>query len=306
MQPPPGLARNRHERATRAIDRLPPAVWPLVSVTGISLGFALAKNLFDQAGPGGLAALRLGFAAVLLLPCSRPRLPSNRRTLALIVAWGTAQAGATTFVFYALNHLPLGVTVTLEFLGPLTVALIESHRARDLVWIALAGLGVVLLSAPGAKAVDLAGLVLALAGGACWGAHIVLAGKAGDRTRGASGLALALAWAAILTVPAGIIDTGPATLASPLLLLGGLGVAVASTLVPYSADLKGRRRIPARAFGVLVSLEPAVAALVGLALLGESLAARQWAGIGCVVAASIAVSRQPSRARQASSSTASR
>lgn len=259
---------------------------PLLSVVSISAGFALAKRLFPVVGPSGVVALRLGFAAALLLMLWRPRPHADRRTLGLALAWGTALAGTSTFVFQAMARLPLGMAVTLEFLGPLTVALAGSRRWLDVVWVFLAGTGVLLLTEGGGGQAQVLGVVFALLGGACWGSYILLNAAVGARTSGGEGLALAMAWAALLTVPVGVAQAGSA-LARPAVLLGGLGVAVACSLVPYSADLEALRRIPPRVFGVLMSLEPAVAALAGLMILGERLGAAQWVAVGCVVVASM-------------------
>lgn len=276
---------------------IPPALLPLLSVTSISVGFTLAKHLFPVAGPGGIVALRIGFAAAALLCLWRPRprrlgLPRDPRTLVLILAWGTAMAGTNWFVFHAMELLPVGIAVTIEFLGPLTVAIAGSRRRLDLLWAALAGSGVYLITGGGGGRVQLLGGVFALVGGACWGAYIVFNAAVGARTSGGHGLALAIAWAALLVVPAGVAEVGSA-LATPMVLLGGLGVAVACSLVPYSVDLEALRRIPQRVFGVLMSLEPAVAALAGLLILGEALQIRQWFGIACVIAASMGATRTP-------------
>lgn len=266
-------------------DRVPPATLALGSIVSLQAGHAIAKALFPLAGPWAVVAMRLGFAAVLLLLLWRPRLPTDRRALGLIMALGGAIAGMNAFVYRALAVMPLGITTTIAFLGPLTIAIAGSRRLLDLLWACLAGGGVFLLTETGGGPVTPTGVVFAVATGACWATYIMLNTAVGARTTGGQGLAWATALAALLIVPVGAVHAGE-ELVSPLVLLGGLAVALLTSVIAYSLDLEALRRMPPRVFGVLLSLEPAIAALAGLVLLGEHLHPLQWLAICSVVAAS--------------------
>lgn len=278
-------ARPQRTVAGNRLDRVPPPALALGSVVSIQVGHALAKALFPLAGPSAVVAMRLGFAAAVLLLLWRPRLPTDHKTLGLVVALGVAVAGMNAFIYRAMAVLPLGVAVTIAFLGPLTIAVAGSRQLLDLVWAILAAAGVLLLTETGGGTVTLTGALLAVAAGTCWGAYILFNTAVGARTTGGHGLAWATALAALLIVPATAHHAGRVLL-SPHVLLGGLGVALLSSVIAYSLDLEALRRMPPRVFGVLLSLEPAVAALAGLILLGEHLHLPQWLAITAVVAAS--------------------
>jgi inner membrane transporter RhtA len=186
-------------------------------------------------------------------------------------------------------RIPLGIAVTIEFLGPLVVAIVASRRRLDLVWAALA-LGGVLMLARGGGAVTAAGVAFALLAGVCWAGYILLSTATGKRFTGSSGLAMASIVGTAAMLPVGISSGGSAML-SPELLLIGAGVGLLSSVIPYSLELEALRRVPARVFGILMSLEPAVAALVGLVILGEVLSVREWAAIGCVIVACVGSTR---------------
>jgi inner membrane transporter RhtA len=187
--------------------------------------------------------------------------------------------------YLALARIPLGVAVTTEFLGPLAVALAGSRRWLDGVWALLAAGGVAMLMDGAGGALDLVGMLLALAAGACWGIYILAGAALGRHTTEGNGLALGMAGAALVVAPFGIADAGTALL-QPWVLAAGLGVALMSSVIPYSLELEALRTIPPRVFGILMSLEPAVAALVGLVVLGESLHWSQWIAVLCVATAS--------------------
>jgi inner membrane transporter RhtA len=264
----------------------------LTAVGSVQVGSALAKTLFDDVGPAGTALLRVGFAAVTLLAIWRP---SPRRhgagRLGVVVAFGLA-LGAMNLSFYeALDRIPLGVAVTIEFLGPLGVAVALSRRRVDVGWAALAALGVLLLAGPAGGGVDRLGVALALAAAACWAAYIVLASAAGRLFSGGRGLALALGVAVLVPVGPGVASAGTELLA-PAALGIGAAVALLSSVVPYSLETEALRRLPRRVFGILMSLEPAVAALAGLVVLGQGLSARQVAAIALVVLASVGATRR--------------
>ncbi len=256
----------------------------LVLAAGVSpqVGAAFAVTLFDELGPAGAAFLRLAFAAIVLWAIWRPRLVGDLR---LAGAFGVALGLMNWSTYQALDRIPLGIAVTIGFAGPLLVAVIGSRRPLDVVWIALAAAGIVLLADPGGGSVDPAGVGFALAAAACWMAYIYLSKRTGAASPDGSGLALAMAVGALIVLPAGVIDAGGA-LAEPDLLGSALVVALASSVLPYSLELEALRRLPAAVFGVLMSLDPAVAALAGFVVLGQDLGARELLAIAMVVVAS--------------------
>lgn len=228
--------------------------------------------------------MRLFFAAAVLMLLWRPSLRVDRRTWTVVLSYGVV-LGVMNLCFYlALARIPLGIAVTIEFLGPLAVALAGSRRWLDAVWTVLAAGGVVLLM-EGSGDLDVVGVLFALAAGACWGLYILAGAALGRHTTQGNGLALGMAVAALVAVPFGVADSGTA-LIEPWVLVAGLGVALLSSVVPYTVDLEALRKIPPRVFGILMSLEPAMAALIGLVLLGELLHWSQWLAVLCVVVAS--------------------
>jgi inner membrane transporter RhtA len=203
-----------------------------------------------------------------------------------VLAFGACLAGMNWAFYEAIDRIPLGIAVTLEFLGPLAVAVAGSRRALDLVWVLLAGAGVFLLSGAGGRTggLDGVGVACALTAGTLWGAYILVSARTGRAFAGTSGLALAMPVAALITAPAGIAQAGTALL-HPGLLASAVVVALASSVIPYSLELEALRRLPARVFGVLMSLEPAAGAQAGLLVLGQALAGREWVAIALVVVA---------------------
>ena len=262
----------------------------LVGVTSIQFGAALGATLFDDLGPGGASLLRLGFAGLIMAAVFRPRVRGrDRADLQLVAAFGLT-LGAMNVVFYeALDRIPLGIAVTIEFLGPLAVAVMGSRRPRDVLWVAMAAIGIVLLADPSGD-VDTVGILFALAAAAFWGLYIVLAHRAGPRFEGREGVALAMMIAALVPIVPGIAQGG-ANLLEPELLAIGACVAVLSSVIPYTLETEALRRIPRHVFGVLMSLEPAVAALAGLIVLGQNLDAVQITAVVLVVVASAGASR---------------
>jgi len=256
----------------------------MVAVAALSpqLGAALAVTLFDELGPAGAAFLRLAFAAIVLWAIWRPRLAGDLR---LPAAFGVA-LGLMNWSFYAaIDRIPLAVAVTVEFTGPLLVAVIGSRRPLDVLWIALAAAGIVLLVGPGGGAVDPVGVGFALIAAACWMAYIYLSKRTGAAFPGGTGLAIAMAVGAVIVLPAGVIQADGA-LAQPGMLVSALVVALASSVLPYSLELEALRRLPESVFGVLMSLDPAIAALVGFVALGQELGPRDVLAIAMVVVAS--------------------
>ena len=278
--------------ASSLFDRLPPVVLVLAAVTSIQVGAAFAVTLFDDVGAAGVSAIRLGFAALVLLAVWRPR-PSEhpRQALRIAVAFGLV-LGFMNYTFYeALDRIPLGIAVTIEFLGPLGVAVAGSRHKLDLVWVALAAVGIVLLANPGGEgAPEALGVVFALMAAALWAAYIVLAQKAGGHFTGGTGLAIAMAVAALVPLGPGIATGGSDLLGAEILAIGFV-VALASSVVPYSLETEALRRMPRNVFGVLMSLEPAVAAMAGFVVLSQGLDVREIVAIGFVVAASAGATR---------------
>jgi inner membrane transporter RhtA len=260
----------------------------LGAVVSVQCGAAAATTLFDEVGPAGAVLYRLLFAALILVLIWRPRpLEAERSGLRLAVTFGVALAAMNLCFYEALDRIPLGIAVTLEFVGPLTVALIETRRMLDLVWVACAAIGVVVLSRPSGSA-DAAGIALALGAGFFWGAYIHLSARVGRVFPGGRGLALAMAVAALLMLVPGALAGGDG-LIDPEAAAVGAAAGVLSSVIPYSLELEALRRLAVGTFGVLMSLEPAVAALVGLIALGQGLAAFDAIGIGLVVIASAGV-----------------
>lgn len=252
------------------------------------VGASVAKQLMPAIGAPATTGLRLGLSALLLVALRRPwrSLPA-RQHLPLLLAYGLSM-GTMNFVFYeSIKRIPLGIAVGLEFTGPLTVALLASRRRLDFVWLALAVVGVALLLPLTASdhALDRTGVAYALAAGVCWALYIVFGQRAGLAVG-----AMAPTWGVLIgaceIVPLGLLDAGPAMFAPSILTLG-LGVAIMSSALPYSLEMVALRQLTAKAYGTLMSLEPALAALAGLALLGEHLSPTQWLGIVAVMVASI-------------------
>jgi inner membrane transporter RhtA len=275
------------------LDPVPPVPMVLTAALSVQFGAALGATLFDTLGPGGASLLRQAFAAIILLALWRPRVRSySAADLRLAAAFGVA-LGLMNLCFYeALDRIPLGVCVTIEFIGPVAVAVAFSRRRLDLVWVALAVVGIVLLADPfGAGGVDRTGLVLILAAAACWAVYIVLAQRATRVFHGSTGLALAAGVAWLMPLAPGLTETSLGDLLAPAALATGLAVAVLSSVIPYSLESESLRRLPASVFGVLMSLEPAVAALAGFVVLGQRLSARDLVAIALVIAASVGVTR---------------
>jgi inner membrane transporter RhtA len=260
----------------------------IAAVISVQLGSAMATTLFDQVGPAGAVLYRLLFAAILLLAIWRPRpLEAGRDGLALAAAFGVTLAAMNLCFYEALDRIDLGIAVTFEFVGPLLVGLFGSRRPLDLIWVASAAAGVLLLTRPSGSA-SAAGIGFALLAGAFWAAYILLSARIGRVFPGGRGLALAMGIAAALMVVPGSVAAGGDLLA-PSAAAVGAAAGVLSSVIPYSLELEALRRIAVGTFGVLMSMEPAVAALIGLVALGQGLATLDVAGIALVVIASAGV-----------------
>jgi len=273
------------------VDRVPPPVLVVAAVSSVQFGAAFAKSIFDEIGPGGTVFLRMLFAAAVLMLIWRPRVTGHsRREIGLILLFAASLAGMNATFYAALDRIPLGIAVTFEFVGPLGVALFGSRRRLDLVWVALAAAGILLLSDFGGTDLDGLGVALALIAGAFWGAYILLSARVGQAFPGGGGLALAMLVAVVPLAPFGIADGGGDLLVVWVLAVG-FAVAMLSSAIPYTLELEALRRLPAGVFGVLMSLEPALAATAGFIVLGEDLVAREVVAILLVVAASAGAAR---------------
>jgi inner membrane transporter RhtA len=259
----------------------------VVAIFSFEIGAAFTKGLFPSLGAFGAATVRLFFGAVILWAFRRPwrgALTSGQRWR--LVAYGTSLGGMSLFFYLALAILPLGLTLSLEMTGPLTLSLVMSRRPLDIVWIAVAATGLLLLLPLGqpAAALDPRGMLFAMLAGTCWALYIVAGQKAGASLPQGRAMALSLAVASLVVAPWGIAKAG-AALIDPRNLPAAILSGLFSTAIPYSLDLYAMSRIPARLFGLLMSLAPVAGALVGLVMLHEALSPRQWTAILCIVAA---------------------
>ncbi|HEY0334953.1 MAG TPA: DMT family transporter [Stenotrophomonas sp.] len=264
-----------------------PILAVLGSIVSLCFGTSLAKHLFPVIGAPATTLLRVGFAAILMLAVQRPwRTWPAPRALALVIGYGVV-LGAMNLTFYlALRTIPFGIAVAIEFTGPLAVALLSSRRALDFLWIGFAIAGLALLVPRGSldAALDPAGVAWALCAALCWALYIVIGQRAG-RAAGSATVSLGLVVATLVALPFGashVMDIFNV----PALLAFAAGVALLSSAIPYSLEIYALRHLPRQTFGILLSLEPAVAALAGWILLAEALSARQWLAIACIMVAS--------------------
>jgi inner membrane transporter RhtA len=267
-----------------------PVVLVLVGIASVQLGAGLAKSLFDEVSPTTIVWLRLFTSAVVLVAWVRPSLRGRSRSdWAVVVAFGVALGTMNWAIYQAFSRIPLGIAVTIEFVGPLVLAVAGSRRARDLVWIGLAGLGVLLL---GFERGDLtvAGVLFALLAGAAWAAYILMSARTGQRWAGLEGLAVASVVALLLLSPLAL-GAHAGDLGDAHIWVVGTAVGVLSSVIPYSCELVALRSLAPSVFGVLMSLEPAAAALAGWAVVGELLTPVQWVALLCVVVASVGMTR---------------
>jgi inner membrane transporter RhtA len=280
---------------------VPPSVIVVTGIISVQLGAGLAGRLFGQVPAAGITGMRLWWAAAILAAVGGRGLAATVRAIvaerawrdaAVLVAFGVTLGIMNYSIYQSFARIPLGIAVTIEFLGPLAIAVASSRRLVDVIWVVLAGAGVALLTAGGTSLGPhaVAGVAFGLTAAAGWAAYILLSRSTGRRFSGSSGLAVAMLIAAVVVTPPAIADGGPA-LGRPSVVLAGLGIGLLSSVIPYRLEMEALRRVPTRVFGIWMSLEPAVAALVGLVVLGEELAARQWLAIVCVMAACAGAAR---------------
>ncbi|MGN6607440.1 MAG: EamA family transporter [Jatrophihabitans sp.] len=249
---------------------LPPELLVVAGMGSVQFGSAFADTLFPKAGPAGVTLLRLVFSGAILLAIARPRVRGRSRADLLAAAAFGVILGTMNWSFYeAINRIPLGVAVTIEFVGPLVVAVLGSRRRLDALWIVLAAGGVALLASGSAgSAVHPLGILLVLVAATCWGCYILLSKRVGAAFAQLDGLALALGVGTFVVLPAGVVEGGSALLHGTV-LAGGLGVGLMSSLIPYSLELIALRTLTPARFGLLMCLQPAVATLAGVLVLGE-------------------------------------
>ncbi|MFE3453596.1 DMT family transporter [Nonomuraea sp. NPDC059194] len=280
-----------------AADSIPPSGLVMLAIVSVQLGAGFAKELFAVLPPSAVVFIRIVTGALILGAVARPRLRGLAwRDWAVGIGFGVTLAVMNLSFYEALARLPIGIAVAIEFLGPLGVAIAASRRRLDLLWAVLAAAGIALIAPWGESAsVSWLGIGFALVAGACWAAYILLSAAAGSRFPGTTGLSFAMIVSAVVIAPVGA-TTGGADLLQPSVILIGLGVGLLSSVIPYSLELQALRRMPKHVFGILMSLEPAVAAMIGLVLLGEILHVQQWAAIICIVAASLGATRAGGKA----------
>lgn len=266
---------------------LPPTLSVLLAIFSIVGGATLAKGMFPALGAAGTAGIRIGLSALMLLAVFRPPLRRLRAEhWRILLPYGVTM-GAMNLLFYlAIARIPLGLGLTLEFVGPLSVAVLGSRRAQDLVWVLLAGTGIALVAPWSGSGVDPLGVALALAAGACWGAYILVGGRVSRLLPGGTAVAAGMLVATTVVLPLPLAGGAYARL-TPGLLAAGAAVALLSSAVPYTLEMHALGALPARTFGILLSLEPAVASLFGLVFLGETLTAAQWLAVALVISASV-------------------
>ncbi|HEV8222102.1 MAG TPA: EamA family transporter [Streptosporangiaceae bacterium] len=309
----PAAAAPARDGGDGLLARVPPIALVLAGGVSVQIGAGLAARLFTQLPAAAVTGLRLWAAALIIAVVGARGLARTVRALvrnrswrdtAIAVAFGLTLAVMNFSIYQAMARIPLGIAVTIEFLGPLAVAVVSSRRALDLLWVALAAAGVLLLSRggtslahsarPGDTGLVITGTLFALTAAACWALYIVLSRSTGRRFSGSSGLVLAMIIAAVAVTPPAIA-AGHAALLRPEFLAMGALIGLLSSVIPYAFEMQALRRIPPRVFGILMSLEPAIAALVGLVLLSESLMAREWVAIVCVTVASAGAARATPR-----------
>lgn len=288
------LGKKNTGRLREAAGAVPPTSLVLLAILSVQIGAAIAKSLFADLGPGGTVFLRISFAALVLTMLWRPRIRGYaRREYLTALIFGITLAAMNYSLYLAIDRIPLGVAVTLEFVGPLGVAVAGSRRLLDLLWIVLAAAGILLL-APlgvfGSSDLDPAGVAFALLAGVFWASYIIFSARTGSAFPGGTGLVIALCIGTVVLLPVGVADGGYALL-DPKLLLLGFGVAMLSSAIPFSLEMEALRKVPTRVFGVLMSLEPAVAALAGFIVLDERLGLKAVAAVVLVTVAAAGASR---------------
>lgn len=267
------------------------AIWLVLGgILSVQFGAAVAKHLFDRIDPTDMVFLRLAMSTLVFLAIARPGLRGrSREDWLVVVGFGLSLGVMNWSIYQAFARIPLGLAVTIEFVGPLALAVVGSRRLRDLLWVGLAAVGVVLLGFE-PTGVTLSGVLFALAAGAAWASYILLSASTGRRWPGIDGLAVASAVATFLLLPA-VLARDASALLDPEILALGAAVGMLSSVIPYSLELTALRTIKPSVFGILMSLEPAAAALAAILVLGELLEPLQWLAMAFVIVASVGATR---------------
>jgi inner membrane transporter RhtA len=270
--------------------QVPPAILIIAGIVSTQVGAAEAHRLFGTVGAGGTVLLRVGFAAILLVLMSKGSMPRyiSRTAYLSVILLGISLAGMNYSFYSSIARIPLGISITIAFIGPLFVAISGSRRLIDFLWTAMAAIGICLFAPWSGAKLDLVGIFFALLLGVFWGIYIIMNARVGKLFAGRAGLALAMVVAAAILLPVGITNGGTALLNPPTLFVGCI-VAILSSALPYSLESEALRRIPIRVFSIILCLEPAVGALIGLLLLNELLDVRDVVGLLLVVSASVGV-----------------
>ena len=288
----PGQDRPVQSRLARSGIALPAAMI-LTGIVSVQFGAGLADKLFGQIPPAAVTGLRLWTSAAAMVALSGRGFTRSVRDLrqrravadaAIAGSFGLSLGVMNYSIYQSFARIPLGIAVTIEFLGPLAVAVAGSRHLRDIGWVVLAAIGVVLLTQGGHGHLNVTGVLFAVLAAVCWAAYIVLSKATGRRFPGSAGLAIAMVVAAVLVTPPAVI-AGGSVMFRPAILATGAAIGILSSVVPYRLELESLRRMPTRLFGVWMSLEPAVAALIGVAMLGQQLSVLEWVAIGCVMMA---------------------
>jgi inner membrane transporter RhtA len=274
----------------KVLQRIHPILLVVIAIVSVQWGAAIAKSLFAEFGAITVVFWRVALAAIMLLIIVRPALRAlSRQQWKTSIIFGIVLVSMNVTYYLSLQRLPLGLCVTIEFIGPLAVAVWQSHRALDFVWVALAAFGIALLN-PFSGNVDAIGFVFALIAGACWGLYIILGEKLGSAMPGALGLTVAMVVGSFLLVPVKIIDAPQWLNILPALPVAAVA-ALLSSVIPYSCEIEALRRMPTKVFGILMSMEPACAAVIGFLVLDEHLTLWQCIAIGAVMTASFGAAR---------------
>ncbi|RZJ68848.1 MAG: DMT family transporter [Flavobacterium sp.] len=265
---------------------LPPVPAVLLSIISVQCGAAIAKGLFPEIGAAATASLRIGLSAIILLVAFRPNLTKlNAKQWKYVILYGLS-LGAMNMVFYmAIERIPIGLGVTLEFVGPLLLAIFSSKKAIDFIWIVLAAIGIALIAPWTSNGLNLIGVLLALLAGGFWAAYIILGGRISKIMKGGEAVAVGMLFATLLILPFGIFSGGLNQL-SPKLLGLGASLALLSSAIPFTLEINALKQLPARTFSILMSLEPAMAALAAFVFLQEYLSLTECIAVACVVIAS--------------------
>ena len=268
------------------LPQIPPLPAVLLAIISVQAGAAIAKGLFPAIGPESTASLRIGLSAVILLIANRPNLLKLTKVQWKAVALYGLVLGAMNLIFYmAIKRIPLALGVTLEFIGPLVLAVMNSKKAMDYLWVLLAATGIALIAPWSETGLDLTGVLLALLAGGLWAAYIVLGGKISKVMKGGDGVSVGMIFATLLVVPFGIGSGGFGNL-TPGLLLMAAALALLSSAIPFTLEMSALSKMPARTFSILMSLEPAVAALCGIVFLNEHLSLLEYCSVALVIIAS--------------------